>query len=104
MRKVARDQGGLDECAFRGHFAGPKAAGAEKLSLRGEQARASTRLLLVAGVVGLALGAAFSGWWFDALWNAGWPRLGAGLAFSVSSFWLLRGAWRAGRVSGAREL
>jgi hypothetical protein len=63
-----------------------------------------TRLLPVAGVVGLLLGAALSSWWFDALSNAGWPRLGAGLAFSVSSFWLLRGAWRAGRVSGAREL
>ena len=51
---------------------------------------------------GLLSGLALSWWWFGLTSSLGSPRLAALLAFSASAGVLLRSAWRAGRIAGAR--
>lgn len=52
--------------------------------------------------LGLLAGLTLSWWWFGLPFSVGSPRIAALLALSASAGVLLRGAWYAGRVSGAR--
>ncbi|MDP1822513.1 MAG: hypothetical protein Q8L48_04705 [Archangium sp.] len=51
---------------------------------------------------GILAGIAAMSWWVSLPLSRHWPRLSAAISLGVSSVVLLRGAWRSGRVSGAR--
>ena len=55
---------------------------------------------VVASVLAIPLTIGVMAWWFDQEW--GRLAIAAAVPFVVSAWWLLRGAWRAGRASGAR--
>ena len=52
--------------------------------------------------LGVLAGMTLGWWWFALPFSLGSPRVAAALALSASAGVLLRGAWRAGRISGAR--
>lgn len=80
-------------------------AGAEKLALREERPPLPSAALLPAALaVGLLGGALLCFWWLDAPFGRQQPLLAAGLGCLASGAFLLRAAWRLGRLSGAREL
>ena len=53
-------------------------------------------------VLGLLSGLGLVIWWLGLPMAVAWPRLAPALALGASTVVLLRGAWRAGRISGAR--
>lgn len=55
-----------------------------------------------AAVLGLVAGLMLSVWWWTRPFSNDLPLLAAGVPFGLSALVLLRGAWRAGRVAGAR--
>ena len=53
-------------------------------------------------VLGIPLGLSLTAAWLDLAWSERHLGLAAAIPFTLSAIWLLRGAWRAGRASGAR--
>ena len=51
---------------------------------------------------GIIAGLSAISWWVSLPLGYHWPRLSAAISLGVSGVVLLRGAWRSGRVSGAR--
>lgn len=56
----------------------------------------------VAMAAGMLSGLLLSWWWLSLPWCVASPRLAAAVTLGGSALVLLRGAWRAGRVAGAR--
>lgn len=75
----------------------------ERALLREEPRTSLTqRGAMPALVLGLLTGLVVMSSWFDLHWAQRHLGFAAAVPFGVSAWWLLRGAWRAGRASGAR--
>ena len=76
---------------------------AERAVLRQEPPPAGVGSALPAMLLlGFGTGGVLISSWLDSPFGRLWPRTAVAFAFGASSLWLLRSAWRIGRVSGAR--